>query len=541
MGATISSAWKSITEFFARLTKKQKIQAAVVAAVFIILAAVIAVVLGHVNYVVLYSGLTSQEAGEIIAALTDMDVPYKTEAGGVILVPESQAVDIGYSLAGSGFQSSDFGTAFLDAAAGFSMTDSDKLTYWTLQRQDYIKTMIMRLNKVETCLVMLDPPKDTAFVLQANAKEATASVLLTTKNDVPLTAAEANSIRQMVVTAVSGMKPENITILDSNINLYLIDGGVDEDQAVEATEKMLLERQTRTDMENQIVALLTPVFGYGKVRASVNVRLDFDDVKSETIEFAPPVEGELQGMYRSMMEQYGITYEDEDAAGIPGTDTNGMGTAEYPYGDLAEGATYQSILREFNYEMNQTTTQITQAKGAVSELTVAVLLDSEAVGDDFTDLVRDLVVNAIGVSDNRYVSVQSLPFQSTDNEITDALRVQEDYRQAEESRALTRTIIICATALLLLLMIILLLRSILRNAQTRGAPQYALAGGGTVGEFDYTVGDEDDDLESLLADPPDTVSPLLNPLPDNIDELKLLIDRDPNAVAQLLRNWLIEE
>jgi flagellar M-ring protein FliF len=281
---------------------------------------------------------------------------------------------------------------------------------------------------------------------------------------------------------------------------------------------------------------LTPVFGYSKVKAAVHVKLNFDDVKSEDIKIAPPVDGEEQGMIISMMEQFEAARDDGVAGGIPGTDTNGMGSVEYPYGELEDGETYRKVLREVNYEMNQTTTQIEKAKGAISELSVGIIVDSTAVDEDYTGAVRRLVANAIGVGES-YVSVERLPFREYDSTISEALDSQRELVRSMESRELLNTLIICLTALLLGVALLLLARSIIVGRR-RAEQTEDMDGAG--GALDMVADDENLTAES---EPADVASALeaLSGRSDSLSELKRFIDAEPETVARLLRNWLVED
>lgn len=535
MSDFVGSIWKSITGFFSKLEKKEKIRLAILAAVIIVLAIVVAVILNRTTYATLYSGLDAATAGEVITELDGMGVPYKTEGTGVILVPEEQVSRVRMQLASMGYLSEGFDYSIFGLGEGFGTTDLEKYTYKIYQLEYDVAKQLTTMEKIKSCLVKINLPETSSFVLSNNTQEASASVTLELVSGAVLSDSEVSAIAYTVSGGTS-IPPENVYIVDRNANLYRVGDGSSGSTAL--AYQLELENQVRQKLETQVVNLLSAVFGEGRVKASVAVALSFDKETVQSVEFAPPVEGETEGLVISMSEVYEYT-RDEAEGGVVGTDVNGIGTVEYPYDDNESDYAYRHIAREFNYEINETVTQLEKAQATVKSLSLAVLIDSGAIDADYTENVRNLVVNAIGVNDN-YVSVERLPFESGSEDYAAAIEAQEEAAREARSAEIMKLVIRGAVIVLLGVMVLLFALSLIRSITRKDEP--ALIGEGIPlepigGGVDYAAdGDLTEDIFQRAEDEAD-----IGLKDDNIAQLEKFIDRDSKSIAQLLRNWLSDE
>ena len=572
MNAFLENALRQIQEFFAKLSRKEKIRLAVLGVLILAFSITLALVLARVNYATLYSGLSNAEGGRIIAALDEMGVPYKTQ-GGAILVPAERASDLRMRLEAEGIQGGDLSASFLERTLSFGVTSEDRAAFQLLQKQADMRATIMRMEKIDNCYVMLTLPPESMFVRSADKPPASAAVFLEIRDGETLTLAEAHTIGAYVMGAVPGLLPENVSIVDSKINLYSLTAAIEQPEQNNVTDTALIDYQfvlrdkIRRDIETQITNFLTPVFGDGHVRVAVSLALNFDKESVSSVVFAPPVEGETDGIVVSMQELYESTRFGGQAGGVPGTDTNGvnnLGTPEYPYLPLPDDQLYGKVLREMNFEINETRTEIERAQGSISDLSIGVLLDSANVEGDYTENVISLVAQAVGVS-SRYVSVQALPFQLSGSDVARTLESQNDFMTRMERLDLIRLGILAIALLLLALLVFSFIRTVLRaftppalaalgpgasidyismeeNILLPEAAREMRAGEMELGESGHMEGmgmegmemSEEKATEAEKEIPVSTKS-------DTVNQLEKFIDRDPEAVAQLLRNWLSDE
>jgi flagellar M-ring protein FliF len=125
-------------------------------------------------------------------------------------------------LSAEGYQSGDFDYSIFQNAAGFGTTDLEKQTYLQFQLQANLRDYIMKLERIEDCMVMLNLPKESSYVLSLNDEPASASVYVKVKGGGMLTSDEANAIAETVSKSVPGLTVENISIIDFKMHLYTV-------------------------------------------------------------------------------------------------------------------------------------------------------------------------------------------------------------------------------------------------------------------------------------------------------------------------------
>ena len=554
MRKIIDSIIKSLGDFFKNLSRRDRVRLVVLAIVIIVLSIVVTSVLGRTTYATLYTGLDAAKSGEIIAELDGLGVPYKIEGTSTILVDEKQVAQVRMQLATMGYGVSNGFTydTYSSVADGFGKTDLEKQAGLVWQTQDDVRRQLLTMDKVRDCLVKIYIPDKSAFVLTKNDEVASASVTLDLKPGTTLSDSEVMAIAS-TVSAGTSVPIESISIVDTTMKPYTIGMSNESNSATDLSNQLDLEARVRSDLETQVIALLSPVFGADKVRVSVGVRLNFDDESVHSVEFAPPVEDQLEGLVISMSELYEYS-TDSTTGGVVGTDENGLGVPEYPYG-TDDGYDYRHIARDINYEINETITEITKAKATIDDLSIAVLLDSTAIDADYTENVHNLVVNAIGVGSN-YISVERLPFQTSGN-FDAEIELQEAALKRMQLMEIVKLALKALVILIIVIAAISFLRTLLRGILKRDEPALIAAGVpvGSIGEggYDYMA---DDDLSPDMFDEfdvDDEGRPIrskrvipeididLSGKSDAILQLEKFIDKDSKAIAQLLRNWLIED
>ena len=289
-------------------------------------------------------------------------------------------------------------------------------------------------------------------------------------------------------------------------------------------------------LSQQALRVLEPAVGKGNVAVSVNLSLDFDKQTVSKVEFAPPVEGEANGLLRSSQELYNaVASSSGGAAGVAGTVSNGTGNPAYVAGtpqETSASAPAGSYTRTYNYELNQVQTQIQKAQGAVKNLTVAVLVNSSVKGvDAYTDNVRNLVAKAIGVTPD-HISVELLPF-AANNEMETAFKQNQDAVDKLSQRKMIVNIVeVIAVAAAVIVIVRLLFRRPSQSA--RKEPATAAANG----RMTEIVGVTPDDFAEDEAEEEFDRTDLFLKKSSEAEKIEDLMDRYPETVAQILRSWL---
>ena len=165
-----------LTTRFQELPATRKIGLAAALAAAVALIVVLFLWSSAPEYRVLFSNLSDKDAGAVTAALQQMNVQHRTEAGGTILVPANQVYDLRFRLAGQGLPQG--------GAVGFELMDSTRLGMTQFQEQvayqrgleGELSRTIQSLAPVESARVHLAIPKPSVFI--RDRQRPSASVLV---------------------------------------------------------------------------------------------------------------------------------------------------------------------------------------------------------------------------------------------------------------------------------------------------------------------------------------------------------------------------
>ena len=528
----LSDGVKSASEKINEYLKGKRLRFFVLVGLIIAIVIALTVFLNHKTYTVLYSGMEAAETGEVLSLLNEMGVDAKTEGEDTVLVPEGEVNEIRLELAAQGYPSTGVNDySIYSSASGLGTTDSEKEVFYKYQLQANLRATILLMEKVENAVVNLDLGEDSSFVFSENEKPPTASVMLTLRDGEKLNEEEVKAITELVAASLAGLDSENIRIVDSQMTLY---NTGDDDVGVQSADTHLaLQKNVQNQLQEQIVNLLGPVFGEDNVLAEVSVILDFDDKQTQSVEYFTPA-GSTEGIVVSMQELVeAITSNPEGDANPAGIDANGNASQYLGTIGESDNAVYYNVSREVNYEINQTTTQIQEAQGQIEDLSVSVILNSSNI-DDYVDEVKNLVATAIGAAADK-ITVEMLPFTGSEAAQEANAAAAEEARQYQEQimrnqqGAQTLRIVIIAIAALV---IMLFLFSIIKMFR----PQQVEAVG--MGGLDILV----DDDGTITEEPEDVFKDIeIKDKDSNLAAIEDFIGKNPESVANLLRNWLNEE
>ena len=524
--------WAQLREWFAAMPRGRRIQLILLTVVVIALAIIVASLLTRTNWVRV--PITDQAtAPQVYGALTEMGIPTRTN-GNIIEVPEERLGDAQMRLREQGLLGvSDFDLSIMQDATGFGITDSHAKRLYDAQTADWIKTQLLQTSRIQNALVIVNSGESSPFRSPTSTRQASATVMLTLVGGERLSRSEATAIGEIIRGAVPGIAYENISITDNELRFYNL--GESEDDLEELIgQRNAMRNRLQEQLRMQVEEMLAPVYGIQNIQVQPHVKLNFDTMVTERVEFEPPIPGEMDGIVRSIGEIYEHSRRWGEAEGVPGTDSNNMGTVEYPWGPFNEDDYYRRSVIDRNFEINETRTFIEHEQGSVSELSIAVNINSviEGVDQEYTEEVTDLVARAIGVSPG-LISVQHLPFAFVDTSLAEAYADWEAQQVAARNRALLETILMYVVIVLLGVMVMLLVRTIVRAVKPPPEPEPVLVAAGPDG-IDFIVDDETSEEMEYEDVDLTTKSP-------GLEQIERFIDKDSASVAQLLRNWLSDE
>jgi len=385
--------------------------------------AVLIFVANRTDYRPLFTNLTAEDAGEIVKKMKDSKVPYQiTDDGKGILVPSDKVYDLRLTLASEGLpQGGGVGFEIFDRK-NFGMTEFvQKLNYQRALQGELSRT-IAQLTGVEQARVHLVIPEKSLF--KDNEKPATASIVLKMKSNRALRDTEVQGVVHLVSSSIEGMDPEHVTVLDSRGKI-LSKGGSSDPTSRMTSAMQETQRNYEKNVEERIQSLLDRIVGGGKSVARVTAAFDFKQVERLEEKFDPE---SIAVRSEQRTEEKGASTT--TSSGVPGVQTNLGRTATAAGGASGGGSKNDETL---NYEVSRSTAKIIEPIGALSKISVAVLVDGKyeapaATKDgqpakakytprspDELQKIETLVKSAVGFNPERgdQLSVQNIPFQET--------------------------------------------------------------------------------------------------------------------------------
>ena len=161
-----------------------------------------------------FTGLDPRDSGEIVRKLDEQGIPYRlSDQGRTILVPQDQVYKLRIDLAAEGLPSG--GVVGLESfkEASFGSTEFDRRVQYAAALQGELTRTLRQLEEVEDARVHLVIPEQSIFL--RDRYEPTASVLVKLRPGRTLSEWQIRGIVNLVAYSVEGMKPKNVTVVDT--------------------------------------------------------------------------------------------------------------------------------------------------------------------------------------------------------------------------------------------------------------------------------------------------------------------------------------
>ncbi|WP_246736300.1 flagellar basal-body MS-ring/collar protein FliF [Enterovirga sp. DB1703] len=364
---------------------------------------------------VLFTDLAGGDTGSIIRDLDARGIRYETrDDGQTILVPRSDIAKIRMELAGKGLPSGGgVGYEIFDKGDAFSTTSFVQNINHLRALEGELARTIRTIGRVQSARVHLALPERRLFARDKEA--ARASIVLKLRGE--LAADQVQAIRHLVASAVEGLTPENISIIDERGRLLANGSGGADALGTAATEekRVALERRLRAQVE-EIVA---GVVGVGRSRVQVAAEFDFSRIESRLESFDP--ESRVVRSTQTRGEN-ASTANAENQVSV-GNELPGARDAQ-PAAQPAPKDVSSKNEETINYEISRTTRTEIQQAGRLKRLSVAVLVDGvygrgpggetayQPRGKEELERIAALVRTAVGFDGSRgdQVEVVNLPF-----------------------------------------------------------------------------------------------------------------------------------
>ena len=368
----------------------------------------------------LYTGLSLEDSSAIVSELQTQNVPYELRGDGdTIVVPRDQITAIRMSLAQNGLPTrGQVGYEIFDQQSTLGATSFVQNINNVRALEGELARTITSLARIKTARVHLVLPERALF--SREQKDPTASIVLSVRGE--LSAGEIRAIQHLVASAIEGLTPMRVSVVDDTGRLLANGAGnsPDEMAAGESDERTAaVENKLQTRVED----LLANIVGSGRARVQVSVDLDMNRITKTAETFDP--NGQVVRSTQTRDLANNATGPGDSGQVSVG---NNLPNATAATGSSAAGTSEQASTTEetTNYEISKITqTEMTEA-GAVKRLSVAVVVDgvytTDASGNSTyaprpqaeIDQLTSLVKSAIGFDDKRGDQVQVANLQFAD-------------------------------------------------------------------------------------------------------------------------------
>ena len=415
---------KKIKEFYSGDKKKKRIGITSAVLAIVIAASVFsAVKLNKKEYVSLFTDLTTEDLSSVVATLEEQGVTDYKIKDDSILVNSKDEFNIRASIMTSGYPKSGFGYETYNSQLSLMTSESARQTAELQDLQDRMGATIRCLEDVKDAKVTIQAGSDNRYVLDSeNSVPASATVFVEMKNNQEIPDKYVEAIGNMILTAVSGLEFENITITDSFGNTFFPGQDNSEESTSSASDlKLRLEQQVNNRVRNEVLQALTPVYGSDNVKVSVNSTVDVskrvqESVTYTTPEGAPAGEG-IIGHYE--YDQSLTRPADEQAnGGVAGAEVN-TDVNTYLNSAGAVQGNEQTITNSGveEHKVNTNTEQSEQNFGVVTDVMIAVTINEEVSGNVGAEQLVNHIARAAGIDAAQQadkINVLIAPFYNPD-------------------------------------------------------------------------------------------------------------------------------
>jgi flagellar M-ring protein FliF len=506
----------------------------------------------------LYSALSPEDAGAVVAKVRESGSEFRlSENGTVVLVPSAKVAELRLQLAAAGIpKSGRIGFELFDKT-NFGASDFAEQVNYHRALEGELERSVMSLAEVEQARVHITFPKESIFL--ESHQPAKASVLVKLRAGAQLSAQNVASICQLTASAVEGLVPEAVSVVDMRGNLLNKARQALSPDDPEPSEAAIDYRQKiERDLLAKINTTLEPLLGADKFRATASVECDFTSAE-QSDESYDPSKSVMVTSQKTEDISGGTT-----ATGVPGTASN------LPRPTSRPGGASNAVSRRtenITYQSSHSVRHMRLPQGSVKKMSVALLVDSdvrtegagpkakrivEPPSADKLKVIHDLVAGVIGFSAERgdQLIVETMPFEATLNPepVSPASKPAPPppppwYEQALKNKFVLVGAGVAVAMLLTLLVAVfkLLRRSPMESVEM--APQLAAATGETLNKrIENQLAEqaavrqkqETDALNALKAPP---VTKKAEVLTKHIGEQA---KKDSTSMAHVLRSWMSE-
>lgn len=510
-------------------------------------------------YGILFSQIEDRDGGAIIAALEQMNVPYQLkDHGASIYVPKDQVYKTRMNLAAQGLpRGGSVGYEIMDELRFGASQFSEQVNYQRAIEGELAQT-IESLFSVEKARVHLALPKDTLFT--RHRQPASASVMLNLYSGRHLSAEQVSAITWLVASSVPNLQADAVSVVTQNGRLL---SGSSEESKLLDKQRQITQEVEQLAIE-RILNILGPILGPDNVRAQVSAEIDFSQ-REETSETYTPNQTPNTAAVRSEQQQTSIDNQPGLAQGIPGAlsnqppapatapiettpdneaPTEGQDTQTTQTPDATgqllnaleesqrqapQANARNEIIR--NYEVDRLIRHVKGAQNQLKRLSIAVVVNERRIDDEWQplspeelDKLQSLVQQAVGYQAERGDTISVVNTRFSDADQDKGTHFLEKYDLIEMAFSLIKYLLL---ALLFFAVWRIVIQPLIQNGMNAWAQAQALR------EQQEEHVKREQSVQARAAE--------INRYEQNLHTARSMAEKDPRAVAMVLRAWMNKE
>jgi flagellar M-ring protein FliF len=365
MTQRLSALWALAKVRWATLQPAQRSWSVVAAVLIAAMAGGLAWYALGTDWRVLYADLDPEDARQTGQILTQAQIPFQPTADGAgIRVPAANLDKARLVTAAKGnLKSGRMGFEIFDKPNWVGSEFDEQVNYQRALEGELEHT-VGTLTDIESARVHLVLPHDSLFREQERPAKASVVIKLRHRS---LADGEPEAIRNLVASAVDGLTPDHVVLVDAAGHLPL---GPKTAEALQLNAEQALEEKLITTLE--------PVTGVGNVRASVT--LDYDAAATEeTDENYDPDQTVTLSMQRTEQN----AGPQPAASGVPGAASNAPNAQALPVYPQQSTAPQTAKTESGTYGASKSVRHVIENPGRVRRLTAAIVVNDrlkEAAG-----------------------------------------------------------------------------------------------------------------------------------------------------------------
>jgi flagellar M-ring protein FliF len=344
-----------------------------------------------------YSNLDLSEVGAMKAALTAANIKSDVvDQGTTLRVPPEKFSDAKVALAAAGLPAG--------GGKGYEIFDETNLMATPfVQNVNYQRALqaelgrsIGKIDGVKSARVLIARPDPSPFL--RDQRPPTASVVLQLRPGTSMNRASAAGIVSLVARSVEGLKPENVTVVDSAGRLLSDPHAGDRDTM--PAPQLEYREKLETYLAKKAEDVLAQHLGAGRAVVRVSADVNFQHVKERRDTYYPDEKVASSERLTTIKTTGG------SSGGVVGAVSNVSRAGGALGGSKGGGgSSSQEEVIQTDYRISQSVRESVDGMGGVNRLTVAALVDLSAPADGVTPITQadaeEIVKQAVGFKSGR--------------------------------------------------------------------------------------------------------------------------------------------